>query len=236
MPVYVSGRALGVASNGVFTSRNTDPIPGGSLWPEAAATWKAMRAAAIADGIEPWEFTPAGPNSSARGRPAQLYFWTHQPPPAARPYTSNHGWAIAVDVRTRRAAAWIMAHGHRFGWSHDEGLRVGEWWHMRYVGLSKTAFRSVTRKFDPLRGLDHHERELVEKLHYHRHGMAVEAHTGKGPRWHKHHGWVRWYEYEIHERMAEIRVNAHKPGGGGWARYKRGRRYQILKHVLEGTL
>jgi hypothetical protein len=37
-------------------------------------------------------------------------------------------------VRTRPAAAWILKNGHRFGWSWDEGRRVGEWWHFRYVG------------------------------------------------------------------------------------------------------
>lgn len=139
-PTLVNGRMLGVAVNGIFSAANTDPIPGGRLWAGnakdvgAARAWNEMRAAAIADGIEPWEFVPAGPDSSARGRPAQLRFWRSQPPPAARPYTSNHGWGLAVDVKTRRAAAWILRHGRRFGFSWDEGRRVGEWWHFRYVG------------------------------------------------------------------------------------------------------
>src|SRR5262245_40489071 len=107
MPVEVHGRQLGVQHNGVFTDANTNPIPKGRLWPEAALTWNAMRAAYIADGGNPDNFVPAGPNSSARGRPAQDYFWRNQPPAAARPYTSNHGWAIAVDVKTRAAVNWM---------------------------------------------------------------------------------------------------------------------------------
>src|SRR4051812_37138485 len=108
MPVAIRGRLLGVEQNGVFSSSNTDPIPGGRLWPEAALTWNAMRAAYVADGGIASDFVPAGPNSSARSREAQDFFWSHQPPPAARPYTSNHGWAIAVDVKTRQAAAWLL--------------------------------------------------------------------------------------------------------------------------------
>jgi hypothetical protein len=150
MPVAIRGRQLGVELNGVFTSSNTDPIPGGLLWPEAALTWNAMRAAYVADGGKASDFEPAGPSSSARSRPAQDFFWTHQPPPAARPYTSNHGWAIAVDVKTRAAAAWIMRHGEAYGWSHDEGARVGEWWHYRYVGASKATLKRLRADADRL--------------------------------------------------------------------------------------
>lgn len=157
MPVTINGRKLGVAVNGVFTEANTDPIPGGRLWPEAAAAWNAMRTAAIADGIAPWEFMPAGPRSSARSRADQDWFWTHQPPPAAPPYTSNHGWAIAVDVKTRRAVAWMMSHASAYGFSHDEGARVNEWWHWRYIGGWKA-------KLDPLRYLTGVERRWCQEL------------------------------------------------------------------------
>jgi D-alanyl-D-alanine carboxypeptidase len=146
MPVVVNGRRVGVERNGVFTSANTDAIPGGRLWPEAALTWNAMRATAIRNGIPASEFMPRGPNSSARTLAAQRWFWTHQPPPAAYPGTSNHGWGIAVDVKTRRAAAWLMRKAHRFGWSHDEGARVGEWWHFRYVGVSRLVLRRLRRE------------------------------------------------------------------------------------------
>src|SRR3712207_5960631 len=93
-----------------------------------------MRAAAIEDGIAPAAFAPGGPASSARSVAAQRWFWNHRPPAAAFPGTSNHGWGIAVDVKTRVAAAWILRHGARFGWSWDEGRRAREWWHFRYVG------------------------------------------------------------------------------------------------------
>lgn len=163
MPTVVNGRTLGVERNGIFTAANTDPIFEGRLWTDAAASWRDMRAAALADGIQPWEFAPAGPNSSARSLPAQEHFWFVYKrdgfPVAAVPGTSNHGWAIAVDVKTRRAAAWIIANGHRFGWSHDEGLRVGEWWHMRYLGGYK-----AKRHPAPLVGLKADERRWCREL------------------------------------------------------------------------
>ncbi|MBI5104397.1 MAG: hypothetical protein HZB46_05320 [Solirubrobacterales bacterium] len=146
-PITIGNRVLGVAENGFFTEQNTAPIPGGRLWSGndqdagAARAWNDARAAYIAAGGRPEEFMPKGPDSSARRRAAQDFFWTHQPPPAAQPYTSNHGWGLAVDVATRAAAGWLMQNGHRFCFSHDEGERVGEWWHFRYVGGYKPVDR-----------------------------------------------------------------------------------------------
>lgn len=167
MPTTVNGRSLGVARNGVFTDANTDPIPGGKLWPEAALTWNAMRAAYVAAGGHPDDFMPAGPVSSARPLSAQQHFWdahARDPsqPVAAVPGTSNHGWAIAVDVKTRAAAAWIMRNGAKYGWSHDEGARVGEWWHFRYVGASKATLRKLKR--DPLAGFTASEKRWIHEL------------------------------------------------------------------------
>jgi hypothetical protein len=133
-PVLINGRMLGVETNGLFTRENTLPIPGGRLWTEAARSWIAMRLAAIEDGIPPAAFMPNGPASSARTVAQQHYFWAHRPPAAAVPGTSNHGWGLAVDVKTPVAAAWVQGNGHKFGWSWDEGARVHESWHYRYVG------------------------------------------------------------------------------------------------------
>lgn len=164
MPVNTHGRELGVAQNGVFTNANTDPIPGGRLWPEAALTWNAMRAAYIADGGHPNDFMPAGPISSARTRAAQDHTWAVYMaggPVAAIRYTSNHGWGIAVDVKTRAAAAWLMRNAERFGWSHDEGTRVGEWWHFRYLGLTSALLRKLKR--DPLNGYTASEKRWIRE-------------------------------------------------------------------------
>jgi len=163
-PTYVRGRALGVQRNGIFTASNTDPIPGGRLWPEAALTWNAMHAAFVAAGGNPGHFEPGGPASSARSYDQQASLraqWAArgQPFKAATPGTSNHGWAIAIDCPYRPAQAWLLRHCGEYGWSHDEGARVGEPWHFRYVGASPALLRKLTR--DPLAGYTPHERRWI---------------------------------------------------------------------------
>lgn len=155
-PIFVNGRQLGVAQNGIFTEQNTDPIPGGRLWPEAAMTWMAMRVAYVADGGHPNDFVPGGPNSSARTFAAQQRLkdeWTAkgQPQKAATPGTSNHGWGIAVDAPHAGAQAWLLRRCAEFGWSHDEGQRVGEAWHFRYVGAAAGLIKKLSNdKNSPL--------------------------------------------------------------------------------------
>jgi hypothetical protein len=161
MPITINGRQLGVAQNGIFTQSNTDPIAGGRLWPEAALTWNAMRAAFIADRGQPEHFQPGGPASSARSIAQQQHFAAHQPPAAARPGTSNHGWGLAVDIPFADAQAWLMSNCQRYGWSHDEGARVGEAWHFRYVGAS-TALLSKLQA-DPLAGYTASERRWIQE-------------------------------------------------------------------------
>lgn len=162
----VNGRALGVAHNGVFTDTNTSPIAGGRLWQEAALTWNGMRAEFISGGGDPGRFRPGGPDSSARSIARQRAMkaeWTAkgQPQKAAVPGTSNHGWAIAVDIPYNDAQAWIMRNGSRYGWSHDEGARVGEAWHFRYVGASKLTLARLRR--DPLAGYTSAERRWMHE-------------------------------------------------------------------------
>ncbi len=65
-PMTIGGRQLGVRHNGIFTEANTDAIPGGRLWPEAALTWNVMHAAFVAAGGNPRHFEPGGPASSSR--------------------------------------------------------------------------------------------------------------------------------------------------------------------------
>jgi hypothetical protein len=231
MPAWVNGRALGVRSNGAFNSANTDPIPGGRLWPEAAVTWNAMRKAALKSGIQPWEFVPAGGNSSARGRPAQDWFWNHQPPAAARPYTSNHGWGIAVDVKTRRAASYILTHGSKYGWSWDEGQRVGEWWHFRYVGVSRAQLIAIRRAADALKGLSARERIHASRLLWHRRKYRIEARTGKGPKFKKHKRYARAHRDWVEGRIAKLAAAIDQSGD----RFNRKRRIRLLKRVVAAT-
>lgn len=221
-PVLLNGRELGVASNGVFTEKNTDPIPLGKLWPEAALTWNLMVADYVADGGSPGDFVPAGPNSSARSRAAQDYFWDqhlhHGGPPAAPPYTSNHGWAIAVDVKTHQAAAWLMIHGEKYGWSHDEGERVGEWWHFRLVGTYSRAIKKRMQSAHALDGYTSSEKRWIKEYD---HLKRVHPHS---------HRLVVLRRVMTAQRKRIWLVAQPKPRGDGhvWTRSRK-RRYKSLK-------
>lgn len=195
-PINVNGRRLGVETNGVFTAKNTANIPGGRLWsgsredPGAARAWNDARQAYIKAGGDPAEFMPKGPRSSARDIAAQRFFFANQPPAAAVPGTSNHGWGLAVDVATRACAGWLLRHGMTYGFSHDEGARVGEWWHFRYLGGYKPRRnglahltrreRALCRELDRLRGERRdvsRRRELVRELTAQRKRIWREAQT-----------------------------------------------------------
>jgi hypothetical protein len=209
VPIVVNGFTLGVERNGVFTPSNTATIPGGRLWTEAAVAYNDMRSAALADGIAGPEFMPTGRRSSARTFLEQQALWDSQPPTAAPPGTSNHGWGLAVDLAGPRAQEWVKAHGLRWRFSWDEGKRVGENWHFRYVGGYKP---------DRLKHLTKRERKWVreyDRLRRENRDLARRR--------------------ILRRRMAEQRKAiwraANRPValGGGWGIMRRRARYESLK-------
>lgn len=46
---------------------------------------------------------------------------------------SNHQDGMAVDIHPGAIQTWIQKRGLLYGWSWDEGRRVGEAWHFRYI-------------------------------------------------------------------------------------------------------
>jgi Putative peptidoglycan binding domain len=173
-----------MASNGQLSDSELSPIPGGRLRHDAANAWNAP------GGPANLGCTPAGPASSYRKKsPAseygtQEYFWNHQPPVAAIPGTSNHGWGIAVDLAATWMRAVIDEHGARFGWRKTEAF--SEWWHVTFVGgvgpfpppfkpLSRGSRSKVVRKYSRrlayiLRSESDRHRELHDRKHYMRKG------------------------------------------------------------------
>lgn len=202
-------------------------IPGGRLERSAAVQWNKMRAY-IGQRHGVW-IRPLGPNSSFRSYAAQLYFWnlyrSGRGNTAAYPGTSNHGWGKAVDVASTTMAYYIRLYGHLFGWSHVEGARVGEWWHFTYVGGAVTPPKPAPKP-NPLRFLTKDERFAVQRLAYHRRQMAIQARTGRGPKYRENLKWARYYKNKVHKLMGAIwKAHLSQPN---WAINHRGIRYQIL--------
>lgn len=210
-PVWAGSNQVGVANNGIFNDANTDPIPGGILWngsgswaPKgdlgAALSWNDMRAY-IGARHAVW-ILPAGSRSSARLYSDQVGFYNNQPPPAAFPGTSNHGWAVAVDVLAQIMAAYILRYGPMFGWSWDEGRRVGEWWHFRYIGgyrkritidpLTKRE-RSLVDSYAKLPSADLKRRDRILDT------VADQIRTIRRQAEHERNGWSK------HERTARYK-------------------------------
>lgn len=117
---------LYMAENGKLADSELSAIPGGRLEHSAANAWNAPGGPADAG------LYPTGPRSSYRLYADQVYFWNNQPPLAAYPGTSNHGWGKAVDVAAMWMRQWIDEHGARFGWRKTEAWT--EYWHINYVG------------------------------------------------------------------------------------------------------
>jgi Putative peptidoglycan binding domain len=156
------------ASNGRLSASELAPIPGGQLRKDAAAAWNAPGGPADAG------LRPTGSRSSYRLYADQQYFWDHQPPLAAYPGTSNHGWGIAVDLAEPWMRDWVDEHGAKYGWRKTEAF--SEWWHVNYVGgVSFPTFETL-KKGSRGKRVRHYTRRLAY------------IHRRKGPAYLK-----RWY-------------------------------------------
>lgn len=89
-----------------------------------------------------------------RDVPEQQRAWNNEPPGnAARPGTSNHGWALAVDIRASKSKKmtydsaeykWLMENAYKVGWVNPPSMRQGasgpdEPWHWEYAGSTSGA-------------------------------------------------------------------------------------------------
>lgn len=53
-------------------------------------------------------------------------------PAAASPGYSNHGTGTAIDIHSTGIQNWFKNNGRKYGWTWDEGKRLGESWHFVY--------------------------------------------------------------------------------------------------------
>ncbi|MDO8106091.1 M15 family metallopeptidase [Isoptericola sp. b441] len=117
--------------NGKVPLSQLSPVEGTSarLWPPAARSFEAMRAAAGADGMS------IGVTDSYRPYDAQVDVAARkglysQGGLAAVPGTSRHGWGMALDLKLDAdAQAWMSRHGTEYGFVQDVPR---EPWHWEY--------------------------------------------------------------------------------------------------------
>ena len=148
-PADVAGHKPGRLPDGILAK-----VDGGKLHWRAANAWKAMKAAAKADGVE-LKPTSAGdlyrsydsqlaafnqryvereiPGQSTRTFEGKKYWLKKGMAPLAAPGTSQHNSGLAVDVHTASGERlkWMIANCAKFGWSWE--VVPQEPWHIRYV-------------------------------------------------------------------------------------------------------
>lgn len=139
------GREWGGYPNGFIPESALTALayaPGHRLRCDAAAGFNKMTAAYAAD--------HGGAHlcvtDSYRSYSEQQRLYREKPSLAAVPGTSNHGWALAVDLcgGAQRAGSdvdnWLHANAGRFGWRHPDWAEPGgsrpEPWHWEYGNIS----------------------------------------------------------------------------------------------------
>jgi len=148
-PADVAGHKPGRLPEAILTK-----VDGGKLHWRAANAWKAMKAAAKADGVE-LKPTSAGdlyrsydaqlaafnqryveheiPGQSTRTFEGKKYWLKKGMAPLAAPGTSQHNSGLACDVHTASGPRleWMIANCAKFGWSWE--VVPEEPWHIRYT-------------------------------------------------------------------------------------------------------
>lgn len=122
-----------MSSNGRLPSSQLKAIPGGRLRNDAAWSWLRLRARIAKETRGGVWICPTSTRTAYRTFAEQEFFWRNQPPLAARPGTSNHGWGIAVDVPTVQMAQLINKYGASYGWQKRWSDAQSEWWHFKYA-------------------------------------------------------------------------------------------------------
>jgi peptidoglycan hydrolase-like protein with peptidoglycan-binding domain len=120
--------------NGRLPSAALGDIHQGKLRKDAARAWNAMNMESM--GRYGVALAPTGSASSYRTYAKQQEFWnlykSGRGNLAARPGTSNHGWGLAVDLRTPQMRSIVDSIGAKYGWAKPWSDAPSEWWHLKW--------------------------------------------------------------------------------------------------------
>lgn len=131
---------------------------------------------------------------------------------AATPGTSNHGYALAVDLMNWAQRAVVDRIGAAFGFAKRWSDASWEWWHIKY------RYGVWHPRPNPLRILAGHQRQASETLLYRRRRRMREAASGRGPKW-------RYWNRLV--------ARSYRRVEGMWRRTERADRKRVLRHVLD---
>ena len=101
------------------------------------SVWSAGRSKAEQIALFKKNYAPAGRGRKLKSdRSYAGKIWARKPGGvnvASPDLGSNHEDGRAVDIHPAAIQNWFKSNGRLYGWSWDEGKRVGENWHFRYV-------------------------------------------------------------------------------------------------------
>ena len=101
------------------------------------SVWSAGRSKAEQIALFKQNYAPAGRGRKLKSdRSYAGKIWARKPGGvnvASPDLGSNHEDGRAVDIHPAAIQEWFKSNGRLYGWSWDEGRRVGENWHFRYV-------------------------------------------------------------------------------------------------------
>lgn len=149
---------------------------------------------------------------------------------AATPGYSNHGWGRAVDLQSQAQRSAVDRWGAPYGLQKRWSDASWEWWHIRAV--KKMGKPRAARKNSIPRLLKGPEHRLVEKLTHHRKQRAIQAKSGKGPKWKYHEGWCHYWRNRIDNHRKRLHASAKKTKS--WKPENRGKRFYVLGLALKG--
>jgi hypothetical protein len=159
-----------------------------------------------------------------RDRAAQDFFWhlyvSGRGALAARPYTSNHGLGLAIDLATPAMRRIVDEIGEKYGWAKKWSDAPGEFWHLKWREGDYPAVRQHAR----WAGYTDAEKRWITEY-----DRLLHAHeTGE------HHGGrlvvLRRVMAEQRKRIWRAAQPKSKGGDGrGWTFANRLRRYESLR-------
>ncbi|HST54736.1 MAG TPA: hypothetical protein VLJ42_02435 [Solirubrobacteraceae bacterium] len=154
-----------------------------------------------------------------RDRPAQDHFWhlyvTGQGSLAARPYTSNHGEGLAIDLATSAMRTIVDRIGEKYGWAKKWSDAPTEWWHLKW----KPGDYAFVRDHARWAGFTASERRWIEEY---------DQLAARHPPLPARQAVLRRVMKEQRKRIwRAAQPNTHGGDGRGWTAGRR-RRYQSL--------
>ena len=173
-------------ANGRLPASALSPIPGnGQLRNDAARAYRAMAILASRRGVS-MVIIEGAVRRTYRPIAAQYLAKRIYGSNAATPGTSNHGWALAIDLMNMAQRRMIDKIGRAFGFAKAWSDASWEWWHIKWRAGTYAAVAKVKRYPRNLKAGS--SGKTVGKLNYLLRGKGFKSIPAHGKKGHDYFG------------------------------------------------